>query len=101
MTAKDPEKGVKEMWEELDALYNLHILTAEERVKEILKKPKVAKENSSTHILLMADLKTLWREAEEDDMERQLDRPEIVRDVVMGEFHTWRTIFILRKGRKE
>ena len=100
MTAKDPEKGVKEMWEELDALYNLHILTAEERVKEILKKPKVAKENSSAHILLMADLKTLWREAEEDDMERQLDRPEIVRDIVMGRIPYMADDFYTKEGKK-
>ena len=100
MTAKKPEKGVKEMWEELDALYNLHILTAEERVKGILKKQKVAKENSSSHILLMAELKTLWREAEEDDMERQLDRPEIIRDIVMGRIPYIADDFYSKEGKK-
>ena len=100
MTAKNPEKGVKEMWEELDALYNLHILTAEERVKEILKRQKVAKDNSGSHILLMAELKTLWREAEEDDMERQLDRPEIVRDIVMGRIPYMADNFYTKEGKK-
>ena len=100
MTAKDPEKGVKEMWEELDALYNLHILTAEERVKGILKKQKVAKENSGSHILLMAELKTLWREAEEDDMERQLDRAEIIRDIVMGRIPYIADEFYTKEGKK-
>ena len=32
----------------------------------------------------MADWRTVWREAEDDDMDRQLDRPEIIRDIVMG-----------------
>jgi len=91
---------VKEMWEELDALYNLHILTAEERVKGILKKQKVAKENSGSHILLMAELKTLWREAEEDDMERQLDRPEIIRDIVMGRIPYIADEFYTKEGKK-
>ena len=72
------------MWSELDALYNLHVLTAEERVKILLRKPKVLKDDVGGHILLMADLRTVWREAEDADMDRQLDRPEIIRDIVMG-----------------
>ena len=55
LTAKDPEKGVREMWSELDPLYNLHVLMAEERVKILLRKSKVLKDNVGGHILLMAD----------------------------------------------
>ena len=55
---------------------------------------------SSAHILLMAELKTLWREAEEDDMERQLDRPEIVRDIVMGRIPYMADDFYTKEGKK-
>ena len=68
------------MWSELDALYDLHVLTAEERVKILLKKLKVLKEDVGGHIILMADLWTVWRETEDDDMDRQLDQPEIISD---------------------
>ena len=70
------------MWSELDALYNLHVLTAEERVKILLRKPKILKDDVGGHLLLMADLRTVWREAEDDDLDRQLDGPEIIRDIM-------------------
>ena len=60
----------------------------------------MAKENSGSHILLMAELKTLWREAEEDDMERQLDRPEIIRDIVMGRIPYIADDFYTKEGKK-
>ena len=73
---------MKKLWKELDRFYNLNSLMAEERVKPIVAKGKIGKDDVDAHLMLMAELKSIQRAAKVDKVTDQLDRGDIVREIV-------------------
>ena len=97
--AKNPKSAMKKLWRELDQFYNLSELTAEERIKPSLAKGKIGKEDVDAHLMLMAELKAIQRAAKADKMADQLDRGDIVREVINGKVPFISDDFYRREAR--
>ena len=80
--AKNPKSAMKKLWKELDRFYDLNSLTAEERVKPLVVKGKIGKDDVDAHLTLMAELKAIQRAAKTDKVTEQLDRGDIVREII-------------------
>ena len=79
---KNPEAALKAMWIDLDVFYGLKTTSIEERVKTFSKGPKFDRDDLEAHIDLITELKALKLEAEGDSIKGQLDRPDMVRDII-------------------
>ena len=76
--AENPKAAVQDIWIELDGFYNYRAKTAEERVKPMMSKGKVEKDDVSGIIDMLADMKAIFHEARMDGMDTHLDRGDIV-----------------------
>ena len=79
---KNPEVALKTMWKDLDLFYGLKTTYIEERLTVFSKGPKFERDDLEAHIDFITELKALKLEAEGDNIEEQLDRPNIVRDII-------------------
>ena len=79
-----PKKAVKAAWRELDSYYAVHIQTAAERIKPITAKAKIAKDDVTALMELMADLRAVLNESRFAGVDGELDQQVIIRDVVMS-----------------
>ena len=66
----------------MDLFYGLKTTSIEERVTVFSKGPKFERDDLEAHINLITEPKALKLEAEGDNIEEQLDRPDIVRDII-------------------
>ena len=67
--AENPKAAVQDIWIELDGFYNYRAKTAEERVKPMMLKGKVEKDDVSGIIDMLADMKAIFHEARMDGMD--------------------------------
>ena len=70
--AENPKAAVQDIWIELDGFYNYRAKTAEERVKPMMLKGKVEKDDVSGIIDMLADMKAIFHEARMDSMDTHL-----------------------------
>ena len=56
----------------------------EERIKPMLTKGKIGKDDVSGIIDMLADMKAIFHEARMDGMESHLNRGDIIRQIIMG-----------------
>jgi hypothetical protein len=82
--AGNPKRAVDDAWKQLDGFFELRILTAAERIQPILISGKIEKNDLEAHLNLMADLSGIKNHAKIAGVEEQLDRVDIVRDLVMA-----------------
>merc|ERR1712228_647921 len=82
--AKRPKKAVKAAWRELDGYYAVHVKTAAERIKPIVAKGKVAKDDVAALMELMADLKATLNQSKYAGVDGELDQQVIIRELVMA-----------------
>ena len=68
----------------MDGFYNYRAKTEEERIKPMMSKGKIKKDDVSGIIDMLADMKTIFHEARMDGMESHLNTGDIVRQVIMG-----------------
>ena len=79
-----PRKAVRKAWEELDGYYAIHIKTAEERIRPIIAKGKIGRDDVAALMELMADMRAILNEAKFAGVGTQLDKQSIIREVVMA-----------------
>ena len=79
---KNPDIVLKVMWKDLNLFYGLKTISIEERAKAFSKNNEIDKDDMDVHIDLITDLIGLKLEAEGDNMGEQLDRPDIIRDII-------------------
>ena len=99
--AEDPEKAVEEIWRQLEEFYALNVLTAAERIQPLIKKGKIEKDDVDALINLMSDLKKIANEARIAGMEKELDRADIVRDVMLGKVPFMADEFYRKEAKKK
>ena len=99
--AEDPKQAIKDIWEQLDRYYTIKSLTAHERIQPILKKGNIAKDDIDAHIELVADLANVKTEAKIAKMEKQLDRVDIVRDIINGKMNYLSEEFYIEEAKKK
>ena len=99
--AEDPRQAMKDIWEQLDRYYTIKSLTAHERIQPILKKGNVTKEDIDAHIELVADLANVKTEAKIAKMEKQLDRVDIVRDLINGKLSYLSEEFYIEEAKEK
>ena len=101
MGAEDPEEAVEEIWKQLGEFYALNILTAAERIQPLIKKGKIEKDDVDGLINLMSDLKKIANEARIAGMAKELDRVDIVREVVVGKLPFMADEFYKKEAKKK
>ena len=99
--AEDPKQAIKDIWEQLDRYYTIKSLTAHERVQPVLKKGNIAKDDIDAHIELVADLANIKTEAKIAKMEKQLDRVDIVRDLINGKLNYLSEEFYIEEAKEK
>ena len=99
--AKNPKQAVRDIWEQLDRYYTIRSLTAHERIQPILKKGNITKDDIDAHIELVADLANIKTEAKIAKMEKQLDRVDIVRDLVNGKLNYLSEEFYIEEAKEK
>ena len=99
--AEDPKEAMKEVWAQLDRYYMIRSLTAHERIQPILSKGKILKEDIDAHIDLVADLANVKTEARIAKMAKQLDRGDIIRDIVNGKLSYMAEEFYNEEAKKK
>ena len=98
--AENPRKAVKAAWKELDGYYAVHIQTAAERIRPIVAKGKVGKNDVSGLMELMAELKATFNESKYSGVEGQLDQQDIIREVIMAKVPHMADKFYEKEARK-
>ena len=78
----NPKEALKKIWDQLDFYYVAQIQTASERIKPILNKGKINKEDVDGLIDLVSDLLAIQTQMTNAGMQQELDRQDIVRDLV-------------------
>ena len=86
---------------EAEEFYALHILTAAERIQPLIKKGEIEKDDVDGLINLMSDLKKIANEARIAGMARELDRADIVRDLMLGKVPFMADEFYKKEARKK
>ena len=76
--------AVQDIWIELDGFYNYRAKTAEVRIKPMMSKGKIEKDDVSGIINMLADMKAIFHEARMDGMDTHLDRGDTVQQIIMG-----------------
>ena len=99
--APRPRKAVKKVWKELDSYYAIHIQTAAERIKPIVEKGKIGKDDVTGLMGLMADLRATLNESKYAGVGEQLDQPEIIRELVMTKVPHMADKFYEKEARKK
>ena len=99
--AEDPKQAMKDIWEQLDRYYTIKSLTAHERIQPILKKGNIAKDDMDAHIELVADLANIKTEARIAKMEKQLDRVDIIRDIINGKLNYLSEEFYIEEAKEK
>ena len=99
--AEDPKQAIKDIWEQLDRYYTIKSLTAHERIQPILKKGNIAKDDIDAHIELVADLANVKTEARIAKMEKQLDRVDIIRDIINGKLSYLSEEFYVEEAKEK
>ena len=79
--SKDPKKALKEIWRQLDLYYSAQIQTASERLKPIMAKGRVNKDDIDGLIEFMSEMLTIQTQLATEGMEEDLDRQDIIRDI--------------------
>ena len=79
---EDPEEAMEAIWENLDGLYALKRMTAEERMKKIMKRPAVSSNDIDSVVGMLAALKGVWYEAKSTKSENGLNKDEIIQDLL-------------------
>ena len=99
--ADDPKQAIKDIWEQLDRYYTIKSLTAHERIQPVLKKGNIAKDDIDAHIDLVADLANIKTEAKIAKMEKQLDRVDIIRDLINGKLQYLSEEFYVEEAKEK
>ena len=79
---EDPKEALEAIWENLDSLYALKRMTAEERMKKVMKIPPVEANDLESIIGMLAALKGVWYEAKATKSENGLNKDEIIQDLL-------------------
>ena len=79
----NPRQALKEIWKQLDRYYDSQIQTAAERIKPLISKGKIEKDDVDAMIDLQSELLAIQTQCRNSKMEDELDRQDIVRDIVM------------------
>ena len=98
--AEDPRAAVQDIWIELDGFYNYRAKTAEERIKPMMAKGKIEKDDVSAIIDMLADMKAIFHEARMDSMDSHLNRGDIVRQIIMGKIPYASEEFYRKESKK-
>ena len=77
-----PGKALRLIWRQLDRYYDTQVETAAERIKPILAKGKLDKDDVDGLIDLQSDLLAIHTQTRNAGMEKELDRQDIIRDIV-------------------
>ena len=80
--SENPKEALEKTWEQLDFYYIAQIQTASERIKPILAKGKINKDDVDGLIDLVSDLLAVQTQMKNAGMEQELDRQDIVRELV-------------------
>ena len=80
--SKDPRKAIREIWGQLDLYYAAQIQTAAERIKPLLTKGSINKDDIDGLIELMSELLAIKTQLKGEGMEGDLDRQDIIRDIL-------------------
>ena len=99
--ADDPKQAIKDIWEQLDRYYTIKSLTAHERIQPVLKKGNIEKDDIDAHIELVADLANIKTEARIAKMEKQLDRVDIIRDLINGKLNYLSEEFYIEEAKEK
>ena len=99
--ADDPKQAIKDIWEQLDRYYTIKSLTAHERIQPILKKGNIEKDDIDAHIELVADLANVKTEAKIAKMDKQLDRVDIIRDLINGKLNYLSEEFYIEEAKEK
>ena len=79
---EDPKEAMEMIWENLDGLYALKRMTAEERMRKIMERPAVIEDDIDSLIGMLAALKGVWYEAKATKSENGLNKDEIIQDLL-------------------
>ena len=82
MGSKRPRKALRQIWKQLDQYFDSQVETAAERIKPILAKGKIDKDDVDSLIDLQSDLLAVQTQARNAGMAKELDRQDVVRDLV-------------------
>merc|ERR1712002_1399177 len=76
--SKDPKKAIREIWGQLDLYYAAQIQTAAERIKPLLAKGRINKDDIDGLIELMSELLAINTQLKGEGMEGDLDRQDLI-----------------------
>ena len=82
MGSESPGKALRQIWKQLDRYYDSQVETAAERIKPILSKRKLDKDDVDGLIDLQSDLLAIQTQSRNAGIEKELDRQDIIRDLV-------------------
>ena len=80
--AKDPKKAMREIWRQLDMYYAAQIQTASERIRPILTKGKIQKDNVDGLLEFMSKMLAIQTQLRGAGIEEDLHRQDLVRDLI-------------------
>ena len=78
----DPKKALKEIWKQLDLYYAAQVQTASERLKPVIAKGRLNKEDIDGLIDFMSEMLAIQTQLRSTGMEKDLHRQDIVRDIM-------------------
>ena len=85
----------------LSDYYNYRAKTAEERIKPMMLKGKMEKDDVAGIIDMLADMRAIFHEARMDGMDTHLDRGDVIRQIVMGKIPFASEEFYKKESKKE
>ena len=99
--SKEPKRAIREIWGQLDLYYAAQIQTAAERVRPILSKGRIQKEDIDGLIELMSELLAIKTHLKSEGMEADLDRQDIIRDIINKRLHFMSEEFYKAEVKKQ
>ena len=78
----DPKKALREIWKQLDLYYASHIQTASERLKPVIAKGRLNKDDMDGLIDFMSEMLAIQTQLRTTGMEKELHRQDMIRDIM-------------------
>ena len=76
MGSKEPKKALKQIWAQLDKYFDSQVETVAERIKPILAKGKIDRDDVDALIDLQSDLLAVQTQSQNAGMAQELDRQD-------------------------
>ena len=78
----NPKRAMKKLWDDLDNFYVFRIQSVRELTRELVKNPKVGKDDAEGMMHLAAELASVESEAKRNGIQKDLDNQDLIGEII-------------------